>query len=166
MPKDMVTILFVDDEEQFLESMGKRLEARGFHVIAVNRSIKAMSAARKNTVDVALVDLKMPGMNGNELVQLLKKEHPWIEVIVLTGHGGVEAEAQCARDGAFAYLRKPCTLDEVLEAVAKAYKHRLMKKANIKEDSLDRLIHQNNPGGSVLGALKAMNKIENEILET
>ena len=58
----MITILFVDDEELFLESMKKRLEARGFHVIALNRGVKAIDAARKNPVDVAILDLKMPGM--------------------------------------------------------------------------------------------------------
>ena len=164
MPTNMIRILFVDDEEQFLESMKKRLEKRGFHVIAVNRGIKAIDAARKNPVDIAIVDLKMPGINGNELIQLLKKEHPWVEVIVLTGHGGVEAELQCGRDGAYAYLHKPCTLDDILEAMAKAYKRRLMNKADIKEDYLDTLIHQNNPKNTAQGALQAMKKLENEIL--
>jgi DNA-binding NtrC family response regulator len=156
----MITLLFVDDEELFLESMKKRLEARGFHVIALNRGIKAIDAARKNSVDVAILDLKMPGMDGNELLRTLKREHPWIEVIILTGHGGVDEEFQSVYDGAHAYLHKPCSIEDLLDAVAKAYKRRLMNKFKLKQDRLDALIAVENPKGTPLGALKAMEKLE------
>ena len=156
----MITLLFVDDEEQFLESMKKRLEARGFHVIALNRGLKALDAARKNPVDVAILDLKMPGMDGNELLRALKREHPWIEAVVLTGHGGVDEEFQSIYDGAHAYLHKPCTIEDILEAIAKAYKRRLIHKSKLKEDRLDALIKIENPKGNALGALKAMEKLE------
>jgi DNA-binding NtrC family response regulator len=156
----MITILFVDDEELFLESMRKRLESRGFHVLVVNRGVKAIEAARKNPVDVAILDLKMPGMDGNELLRILKREHPWIEVIVLTGHGGVDEEFQSVVDGAHAYLHKPCSIEDILDAVAKAYKRRLMKKFKMKEDRLNSLIDSENPKGNTLGALRAMEKLE------
>jgi DNA-binding NtrC family response regulator len=156
----MITLMFVDDEEYFLESMKKRLEARGFGVIAVNRGIKAIDAARKNPVDVAILDLKMPGMNGNEVLQLLKKEHPWIETIILTGHGGKDEESQCMHDGAQAYLHKPCSLDDILNAVAKVYKRRLVNKLKIQEDRLDALIAAQNPQTTALGAIKAMVNVE------
>jgi DNA-binding NtrC family response regulator len=156
----MITLMFVDDEEQFLESMKKRLEARGFHVIALNRGIKAIEAARKNPVDVAILDLKMPGMDGNELLRTLKREHPWIEVIILTGHGGVDEEFQSVYDGAHAYLHKPCSIEDILEAVAKGYKRRMMNKFKLKEDRLDALIDVDNPKGNTLGSLKAMEKLE------
>jgi DNA-binding NtrC family response regulator len=161
----MITLLFVDDEEQFLESMKKRLEARGFHVIALNRGIKAIEAARKNPVDVAILDLKMPGMNGNELLRTLKREHPWIEVIVLTGHGGVDDEFQSVYDGAHAYLHKPCSIEDILDAIAKAYKRRLMNKFKLKEDRLDALIAAENPKENALGALKAMENLEKKFKE-
>jgi DNA-binding NtrC family response regulator len=156
----MITILFVDDEELFLESMRKRLESRGFHVLALNRGVKAIEAARRNPVDVAILDLKMPGMDGNELLRILKREHPWIEVIVLTGHGGVDEEFQSVVDGAHAYLHKPCSIEDILDAVAKAYKRRLMNKFKVKEDRLNALIEAENPKGNALGALKAMVKLE------
>jgi DNA-binding NtrC family response regulator len=155
----MITLLFVDDEELFLESMKKRLEARGFHVIALNRGIKAIDAARKNSVDVAILDLKMPGMDGNELLRTLKREHPLIEVIILTGHGGVDEEFQSVYDGAHAYLHKPCSIEDLLDAVAKAYKRRLMNKFKLKQDRLDALTAAENPGESALAALKAMEKL-------
>ena len=166
MPTSMIKILFVDDEEQFLESMKKRLEARGFHVIAVNRGIKAIEAARKNPVDIALLDLKMPGINGNELIQMLKREHPWIEVIILTGHGGVDDEFESLSGGAYAYLHKPCNLEEILDAISNACKCRLTKKYRIDENRLDSLIEKHNPQGTLLGVFQAMKKIENEVLKT
>jgi DNA-binding NtrC family response regulator len=156
----MITLLFVDDEENFLESMKKRLEARGIHVIALNRGIKAIEAARKNPVDIAIVDLKMPGMNGDEVLQALKREHPWIEIIVLTGHGGIDQEFQCMDGGAYAYLHKPCSLEDILDAVAKAYKRRLTHKLKIKVEQIDGFIDAENPKANALGALKAMVKFE------
>ena len=66
MKNNKINLLIVDDEEQFLSSISKSLELRDFDVIAVNRGEKAIEAARKNPIDVALVDLKMPGINGEE----------------------------------------------------------------------------------------------------
>ena len=72
MENDKINLLIVDDEVQFLESISKSLEAREFNVIAVDRGEKAIEAARKNPIDVALVDLKMPGINGEEALKVLK----------------------------------------------------------------------------------------------
>jgi len=155
----MIKILIVDDEERFLESMKKRLEVRGFNVIAVNRGIEAIEAARKNPVDIAILDLKMPGMSGNQLLQILKRETSGIEVIVLTGHGGTAAETQSVEDGADAYLLKPCSLDDILIALASACKRRLVNKGKISREDLDKLIARNNPGGTVLGAIQAMERL-------
>jgi DNA-binding NtrC family response regulator len=161
----MITLLFVDDEEHFLESMKKRLETRGIHVIALNRGIKAIEAARKNPVDIAILDLKMPGMNGDEVLQALKREHPWIEIIVLTGHGGIDQEFQCIVGGAYAYLHKPCSLEDLLDAVAKAYKRRLTRKLKIQEDQINGFIDAEDPKANALGALRAMVKLERSYKE-
>ncbi len=110
MEKEKINLLIVDDEEQFLESMKKRLEVRDFHVITVNRGDKAIEAARKHPIDIALVDLKMPGMSGEETLEALKKEHEWMEVVILTGHGSVDSAVECTKSGAYSYLQKPCEL--------------------------------------------------------
>jgi DNA-binding NtrC family response regulator len=99
-------------------------------------------------------------MDGNELLRTLKREHPWIEVIVLTGHGGVDEEFQSMYDGAHAYLHKPCNIEDILGAMAKAFKRRLTAKFKIEEDRLDALIRAENAKGTTLGALKAMEKLE------
>ena len=69
MEKDKINLLIVDDEDQFLESISKSLEVRDFNVVAVNRGEKAIEAARKTHIDIALVDLKMPGINGEEALK-------------------------------------------------------------------------------------------------
>ena len=69
--------------------MPKRLEVRDFNVIAVDRGEKAIEAANEHQIDIALVDLKMPGINGEQTLEALKDQHPWMEVVILTGHGSV-----------------------------------------------------------------------------
>lgn len=135
-----INLLFVDDEEQFLESMKKRLDARGFNVIAVNRGDKAIEAARNNPVDIAIVDLKMPGMSGESTLQALKKEHEWMEVIVLTGHGTMESAVECTKTGAYHYLQKPCEMDRFLEVLAEAYKKRVMNKMKLQEKQMEEIL--------------------------
>ena len=120
MENNKINLLIVDDEVQFLESISKSLEVREFKVIAVDRGEKAIEAARKNPIDVALVDLKMPGINGEETLKALKAEHKWMEVVILTGHGTIDSAVECTKSGAYSYLQKPCSLDELLESLINA----------------------------------------------
>lgn len=133
MDKDKINLLIVDDEEPFLESMKKRLELRGFAVTCVNRGDKAIEAARQHPVDIALIDLKMPGVSGEQTLETLKREHEWMEVVILTGHGSVDSAVECTKSGAYSYLQKPCELDHLLEVLKDAYKKRIMNKMKIKE---------------------------------
>ena len=140
MDGDKINLLIVDDEEPFLESMKKRLEVRGFDVTCVNRGDKAIEAARQHPVDIALVDLKMPGISGEETLETLKKEHEWMEVVILTGHGSIDSAVECTRSGAYSYLQKPCELEHLLEVLKDAYKKRIMNKMKIQEKRLDELL--------------------------
>ena len=135
-----INLLIVDDEEQFLESITKSLQVRDFNVIAVNRGEKAIEAARKNPIDVALVDLKMPGINGEETLKALKAEHRWMEVIILTGHGTIDSAVECTKGGAYSYLQKPCSLDELMESLKDAYKKKVMNKKKLEERKMDELL--------------------------
>lgn len=140
MGKQKINILIVDDEERFLESTKKRLEVRDFNVIAVNRGEKAIEAARNNSIDVVLLDLKMPGMNGEETLAALKKDNKWLEVIILTGHGSTDSVVECLDKGAYFYLQKPCELDLLLSILAEAYRRRVMRKLKIKQDRMDEIL--------------------------
>jgi len=156
MAQHKINLLFVDDEEQFLESMRKRLEARDFNVLAVNRGEKAIETARDNPVDIALVDLKMPGLNGKETLKALKQEHPWMEIVILTGHGSIDSAMGCTRGGAYSYLQKPCELDQLMEVLKDAYKKRVMNKNRIAEQRMNEMlkISQNTSPRDILRRLK------------
>ena len=140
MSDSKINLLIVDDEEQFLESITKSLQVRDFNVIAVNRGEKAIEAARKNPIDVALVDLKMPGINGEETLKALKAEHKWMEVVILTGHGTIDSAVECTKSGAYSYLQKPCSLDELMECLKNAYKMKVMNKKKIEEKKMDEML--------------------------
>jgi DNA-binding NtrC family response regulator len=140
MKKEKINLLIVDDEEQFLESISKSLELRDFHVIAVNRGDKAIEAAKQQPIDVALVDLKMPGISGEETLRLLKQEHRWLEVVILTGHGALQSAVECTKIGAFSYLQKPCEFSALIDALQAAYKQKVMNRRQIEEKKMEKLL--------------------------
>lgn len=140
MDKKKINLLIVDDEKRFLESMKRRLELRGFNVIAVDRGEKAIEAAREHDIDMAIVDLKMPGMDGEAVLEALKREHQRIEVVILTGHGSMGSASACAMKGACSYLQKPCELDHILEVLARAYRKQCMNRMKIGKERMDEIL--------------------------
>ncbi|NNL77783.1 MAG: response regulator [Desulfobacterales bacterium] len=160
MADPKINLLIVDDEEQFLESISKSLTVRDFNVIAVNRGEKAIEAARKNPIDVALVDLKMPGINGEETLKALKAEHRWMEVVILIGHGTIDSAVECTKSGAYSYLQKPCSLDELMESLKDAYKKKVMNKKKIEEKKMDELLKISLSGSprDIMRRLKELDK--------
>ena len=162
MENNKINLLIVDDEVHFLESISKSLEARDFKVIAVDRGEKAIEAARKSPIDVALVDLKMPGINGEETLKALKAEHKWMEVVILTGHGTIDSAVECTKSGAFSFLQKPCNLDDLLEALKEAYKKKVMNRKKIEEKKMDELLKISISGSprEILRRLREIDKDE------
>jgi len=160
MPESKINLLIVDDEEQFLQSITKSLQVRDFNVFAVDRGEKAIEAARKNPIDVALVDLKMPGMDGEETLKALKAEHKWMEVIILTGHGTIDSAVECTKIGAYSYLQKPCSMDELLESLISAYKNKVMNKKKIEDKKMTELLKISlaNSPREILRKLKEIDK--------
>ncbi len=161
MENNKINLLIVDDEVHFLESISKSLEARDFRVIAVDRGEKAIEAARKNPIDVALVDLKMPGINGEETLKALKAEHKWMEVVILTGHGTIDSAVECTKSGAISFLQKPCNLDDLLEALKEAYKKKVMNRKKIEEKKMDELL-KISISGSPREILRRLREIDKE----
>ena len=140
MDKHMINILIVDDEVPFLEAMTKRLAARGFNVIAVDRGEKAIEAAQNHPVDIALLDLKMPGLDGAQTLQALKQAHEWMEIVILTGHGSIESAVDLAKSGAYSYLQKPCDWGQLFEVLVEAYKKKIMNKMEIDEQRMQKIL--------------------------
>jgi len=140
MDTDKINILIVDDEEQLLNSIRKGLEIRHFNVFTADRGDKALELARMQEIDIALVDLKMPGMKGEEVLKILKEEHKGIEVVILTGHGSIGSAVRCSKDGAYSYLQKPCSMDELLKTLVDAYTTRVLNKKQIEQKKMDELL--------------------------
>lgn len=158
MHSHKINLLIVDDEAQFLDAISRSLKVRDFKVVAVDRGEKALEVARTLPIDIALVDLKMPGIDGEETLKALKKEHKWLEVIVLTGHGTIDSAASCIRSGAYSYLQKPCELEQLLAALTDAYKKRVMNKKKIETQKMEALlkISMSHSPREILAKLKQM----------
>jgi DNA-binding NtrC family response regulator len=161
--EDKIKILIVDDEVTFLEPMAKRLEIRGFDVRKATRGADAIEIARKEQFDLALLDLKMPGMDGKKVLEILKREDKYIEVVILTGHGSVDSAIDCTKLGAFGYLPKPYEIDKLLETLKLAYQARMEKKFQSDQKMMDR-ISKLATGSSALGILKELKKMNDENL--
>ena len=130
-------------------------------MLAVDRGEKAIEAARKHPIDIALVDLKMPGMNGEQTLEALKKEHQWMEVVILTGHGSIDSAVECTRIGAYSYLQKPCEFDRLLSVLAEAYKKKVMNKMNIEEKKMNELLEMSTCS-SPLSILSKIRELDEE----
>jgi len=117
-------VLVVDDEADFLETIIKRLQRRKIDACGVDGGKKALEIVENERFDVVVLDILMPGMDGIETLKLLKKKKPFIEVIILTGHGSVESGLQGMQFGAFDYIMKPADLDELLEKIQQAYERK------------------------------------------
>jgi DNA-binding NtrC family response regulator len=140
MSEDRIDILVVDDEELFLDTIKTRLEARDFNVTAVDRGEKAIEAAKNQSFDVALVDLKMPGIDGEETLKELKKTDKWLEVVILTGHGTIDSAVECTKSGAYHYLQKPAELEELLVVIKDAYQKRIMGKKDLDAERMREIV--------------------------
>ncbi len=114
-------VLLVDDEVPFVETMIKRLTKRDLAVEGVHSGAAALSHLQNHAgVEVVILDVKMPGMDGIETLMKIKKAHPLTEVIMLTGHATVESAIEGMKMGAFDYLMKPCDMDLLMAKVSEA----------------------------------------------
>ena len=159
---DKIKLLIVDDEVKFLESIAKRLELRGLDVTTAANGEQALEKTRTERFDLALLDLKMPGIDGRQLLELLKKEHKFLEVIILTGHGSVDSAVECTKLGAFDYLPKPYELESLIETLNKAYQARLKKKFESDQDRLEKIADLA-MGNSPLAILRELRKLDDDV---
>ena len=112
--------LFVDDEVEYIETLKKRMDKRGVAVSIVTSGEDALEWIGQHTVDVIVLDVKMPGMDGIQTLREIKKIKPQVEVIMLTGHANLEAASEGMALGAFDYLMKPFNIDELFYKIQDA----------------------------------------------
>jgi DNA-binding NtrC family response regulator len=135
-----IRLLVVDDELLFLDALCQRLLLRGFEVVKAADGQEALQAARTAEFDLVLLDLKMPRMDGKEVLRMLKREHPHMEVLILTGHGSLDSAAECTKLGAFGYIPKPYELEDLIKVLKDAYAARLKKKFQGDEQVMDQIL--------------------------
>jgi DNA-binding NtrC family response regulator len=123
-----IELLIVDDDEKFLKTISERLGLKDFDVTSTTDGNQAVKEAKRKKFDVAILDLKMPGMDGMQLLEILKKKHKFLEVIILTGFASIQSAVEATKLGAFGFVEKPYNIDGLLEMLKDAYKARLRKK--------------------------------------
>ncbi|MBY0522065.1 MAG: sigma-54 dependent transcriptional regulator [Gemmataceae bacterium] len=128
-------VLFVDDEKSLQEFMRSELPRLGHEVTVCPDGRAGLKALEKNTFDVAILDLRMPGMTGIEVLEKLKQVAPDTEAIVMTGHASQETAIEALRLGAFDYITKPCKLAEIEVILNKVAERRVLQNKNLALES-------------------------------
>lgn len=122
---DKFKVLLVDDEEEFVKALAERLKMRDLQSDLVYDGEQALDFVEKKEPDVMVLDLRMPGIDGIEVLKQVKKAYPGIQVIILTGHGTEKDEERARSLGAFDYLEKPVNIETLVDRMKKAYRRRL-----------------------------------------
>ncbi|MEW6671643.1 MAG: response regulator [Thermodesulfobacteriota bacterium] len=120
-----INILLVDDEEEFITTLAERLQLRNLPSRYALNGDQALQLTAAAPPDVMVLDLKMPGIDGMEVLKRVKKDYPQVEVIILTGHGAAKDEDEARSLGAFEYLKKPVDIDELTQHIQRAFQHKI-----------------------------------------
>jgi len=135
-----INILLVDDEIPFLETMTRRLTKREFITASASSGNEAIRLLEKNDdVEVVVLDVKMPVMDGLETLKIIRQRFPLVEVIMLTGHATIESAIEGMKLGAFDYLMKPCDMEELLSKVREAAMKKKRQNEKIIEAQLKKI---------------------------
>jgi len=126
-------VLLVDDELEFLETLVKRLTKRGLNISTAKSGEDALKIIGGKGIDVAVLDVRMPGMDGIQTLREIKKIDPLMEVIMLTGHASVEVAIEGMELGAFDYLMKPADIDELFYKLQDAFKKKTIQQEKIEK---------------------------------
>lgn len=146
MIKIPTNVLIVDDEKDFVEMFGLRLEEAGERVHRAYSGKESLDLLAKEYIDVVVLDIKMPGMDGIETLQEIKKRYPIVEVIMLTGHGTIETAVEGMKLGAYEYLLKPADVEEITTKIEGARKRKRSRRNGSRKAEQRSLLRK---GGNV-----------------
>ena len=155
-------ILIIDDEEGIRQLFVRLLHGDKYEVHPFERGAQALDSMQRETYDLVITDLRMPGMDGMEVLARVRQEHPDVPVIVLTGHGTVESAVEAMRKGAYDYIAKPVQTDEIELTIEKALREKRLSEENriLKEQLTERYSL-----GALLGKSPKMNELFTLILQ-
>ncbi len=125
---EAIRLLLVDDEVDFCSTLAARLKRRDFEVVQAENGRQALETLKTRDIDVAIIDVKMPLMDGFETLRRIRERSPLLEVIMLTGHASVESGVEGIRLGAFDYVVKPCNIDDLIGKIRDAYQRKLARE--------------------------------------
>jgi len=142
MIKIPARILLVDDEKDFVEMLGLRLEEIGERVTPAYSGRECLQVLEKKEIDVVILDILMPGMDGIATLKEIKRKHPLIEVIMLTGHGTTESAVEGMKLGAFDYLLKPARFEELTAKLEAARRRKDEQEERIRQAEAKLLVRR------------------------
>ena len=135
-----IRVLLVDDEEEFVETLAQRLEVRDFDVTTALNGADALERLEREDVDLVVLDLQMPGVDGISVLRSIKDLKPLVEVIMLTGHATVETAIEGMKLGAFDFLIKPTETEELVEKINRAFGRKSEQDERIREAEVERIV--------------------------
>ena len=133
-------ILIVDDEKDFVDALAERLTIREYDVAASYSGQDALEKINEHNYDIVILDVKMPGVSGVDVLKEIKGIKPLTEVIMLTGNATVETAIEGMKLGAFDYLMKPCETDDLTVKIDNAYKKKTEHEEKIREARIKEII--------------------------
>ncbi len=133
MMKMPINILIVDDEKDFVEMLSMRLEDAGYRVCSAFTGAEGLESLGRAEIDVVILDIRMPGMDGITALKEIKRLYPVVEVLLLTGHGAIETAIEGLKSGAFDYLLKPAKFDELLLKIEEAGRRKAEQEERIRK---------------------------------
>lgn len=137
----IAVVMLVDDEVPFVETMTKRLTKRNLTILSAFSGAEALEKLnQQRNIDVVVLDVKMPGMDGIETLREIKRAHPLVEVVMLTGHATVETAIEGMKLGAFDYLMKPCEVEQLMAKVEEAKRKKGAQEQKILDARLKEII--------------------------
>jgi two-component system nitrogen regulation response regulator NtrX len=148
------SVLIVDDEPSILQSLGGLLSDEGFEVMSAFNGYEALKIIDAESPDLVLLDIWMPGMDGLEVLSEIKKENPFIQVIMITGHGTIDTAIKATKLGAYDFIEKPLSIDRVIVAINNALNFRRLEEENryLRKKTLEK--HSIDGNSSSVEALK------------
>ena len=142
MIKIPAKVLIVDDEKDFVEMFSLRLEEQGEKVSTAHSGKDALKVLEHVAIDVVILDIRMPGMDGIDTLKQIKSLYPMVEVIMLTGHGSTETAVEGMKLGAFDYLMKPADFEDIKTKIENARKRKDEQEERIRQAELKFLLRR------------------------
>ena len=136
----ITNVLLIDDEERFLKTTKTLLDKEGCNVFTAADGWQGLDLLKAQRIDVVVLDVKMPGIDGIEVLRRIKEMVPLVEVIMLTGHSTLDTAIRGLKLGAFDYLTKPCDIKELKLKIKAAHERRAVMLEKIQKAKIDRII--------------------------